>query len=411
MRPRIAVLAGLAVLAALAPASAAQARNITINAAPNPITVGDSMFIYGQVNGARHSNVRVILWHRVAGHPRFSIVQTTRTDANGFYSFTRAPGKVDTNRVWFAQSGVRISRRVREKVIPEVTLNQPATPIITNHPVTFTGTVTPGAPHVGERVLLQVATDNNGNGWKNVDRGPVGPGGSYSIRHNFKTAGSRTLRVVLRADRFNLRGISTPVDIDVQQTQNPNFTIVPSANPIVVGNPVTLQGQLSGANSANQTVTLFAHESSTTYAPVAATMTDGSGKYSFTQTPLHNTVYQVRAGGGRQTAQVFEGVHDFVTITPSATTSVVGSAVTFTGAVAPNKVGHVIYLQRQAPNGGWNTIAVGSVDALSRYSFTHTFGSPGTKVFRTFVPGGPVNDAGASPAVTITVAPPPNATS
>jgi hypothetical protein len=108
---------------------------------------------------------------------------------------------------------------------------------------------------------------------------------------------------------------------------------------------------------------------------------------------------------------VFEGVRDFVTIAPSGTTSMVGGAVTFAGSVAPNKVGHVIYLQRQAPNGGWNTIAVGSVDALSRYSFTHTFGSPGTKVFRAFVPGGPVNDAGASPAVTITVAPPANATS
>ena len=101
----------------------------------------------------------------------------------------------------------------------------------------------------------------------------------------------------------------------------------------------------------------------------------------------------------------------FRSITPSATTSVVGSAVTFTGSVAPSKVGHVIYLQRQAPNGGWNTIAVGTVDPLSRYSFTHTFGSPGTKVFRAFLPGGPVNDAGASPATTITVAPPANATS
>jgi hypothetical protein len=313
--------------------------------------------------------------------------------------------------VWFAQAGLRTSRRVRERVIPEVTLNQPSAPIITNHPVTLTGTVTPGPPHVGERVLLQRETANNGNGWKTIDRGLIGPGGAYTIRHNFKRPASVTVRVVLRADRYNLRGISTPIDLDITQTQNPSFTIDSDANPIVVGNAVTFKGTLAGPNNAGQTVTLFAHESNTAYAPVAATVTDGSGNYSFTQTPIHNTVYQVRAGGGRRTAQVFEGVRDSVSIEASSTTSTVGQSVTFAGSVAPNKVGHVIYLQRQAPNGGWNTIAVGVVQALSRYSFTHTFGSPGTKVFRAFVPGGPVNDAGASPAVTITVAPPPNATS
>jgi hypothetical protein len=412
MRPRFAMLAGLLCVALLAAVpAAAQARRITINAAPNPMTVGDSVFIYGQLNFPKHANRRVVLWHRVAGRPRFTPVQITHSDANGFYSFTRAPGKVETNRNWVATVGRRRSRVVHEKVIPEVTLNQPAPPYLTNHPITFTGKITPGAPHVGERAILQAATGVNGSGWRNIDRGRIGPGGAYSIRHNFRQDGERTLRVIIRADRFNLRGESTPVDIDVQQTQNPQFTLAPSADPIDVGAPVTLTGTLAGPNNAGQPVTLFAHEWNTQYTPVAATITDANGNYSFTQTPIHNTVYQVRAGGGRHTAQVFEGVRDVVTITPSATTSTVGGSVTFTGAVAPNKVGHVIYLQRQGNDGTFHTIAVGTVGALSRYSFTHTFGSPGTKVFRTFVPGGPVNHAGASPAVTITVSPPANATS
>jgi hypothetical protein len=352
-----------------------------------------------------------VLWHRVAGRPRFTPVQITHSDANGFYSFTRAPGKVDTNRNWVATVGRRRSRVVHEKVIPEVTLDQPAPPYLTNHPITFTGKITPGAPHVGERAILQAATGVNGNGWRNIDRGRIGPGGAYSITHNFRQDGERTLRVIVRADRFNLRGESTPIDVDVEQTQNPQFTLAASADPIDVGASVTLTGTLAGPNNAGQPVTLFAHEWNTQYAPVAATITDANGNYSFTQTPIHNTVYQVRAGGGRHTAQVFEGVRDVVTITPSATTSTVGGSVTFTGAVAPNKVGHIIYLQRQGNDGTFHTIAVGTVGALSRYSFTHTFGSPGTKVFRTFVPGGPVNHAGASPAVTITVSPPANATS
>jgi hypothetical protein len=412
MRPRFAMRVGLlaAALVALLPA-AAQARGITINAAPNPATVGDSVFIYGQLNLPSHANRRVVLWHRVAGRPRFTVVQVTHSDANGFYSFTRQPGAVDTNRNWVATVGRRRSRVVHERVIPEVTLDQPAPPYLTNHPITFTGKVTPAAPHVGERVLLQAATGQTGSGWRNIDRGHVGPGGAYSILHNFRQPGERTLRVVLRRDRFNLRGTSTPVDIEVQQTQNQQFTLNTSANPIDAGASTTLSGTLAGPNNAGQTIQLFAHEWNTQYAPVATTLTDANGNYSFTQTPIHNAVYQARAGGGRRTAQVFEGVRDVVTITPSATTSTVGSSVTFTGSVAPSKVGHVIYLQRQGNDGSFHTIAVGTVGALSRYSFTHTFGSPGSKVFRAFVPGGPVNHAGASPAVTITVAPPANATS
>jgi hypothetical protein len=414
MRPRFATRAGLlvgALLLVLVPAASAQARGITINAAPNPVTVGDGVFIYGQLNAPKHANRRVILWHRINGQRRFTVVQRTRTDPNGFYSFTRAPGVVDTNRNWFAQSGRFVSRRVHEKVIPEVTLDQPAPPYQTNHPITFTGKVTPAAPHVGERVLLQVATGDNDTQWRNLDRGPLGADGSYSITHNFRQPGERTLRVVLRADRFNLRGISTPVDVEVQQTQNQAFTINASADPIDAGASVTLSGVLSPPDNAGQTVQLFAHEANGQYAPVATTLTDASGNYSFTQTPIHNTVYQARAGGGRQTAQVFEGVRDVVTIAASATTSTVGGQVTFAGSVSPSKVGHVIYLQRQGNDGAFHTIAVGTVQALSRYSFTHTFGSPGTKVFRAFVPGGPINHAGASPAVTITVAPPANATS
>jgi hypothetical protein len=414
MRPRFAMRAGLlcgALLALAAVPAGAHARGITINAAPNPVTVGDSVFIYGQLNFARHANRRVVLWHRLAGRPRFTPVQITHADANGFYSFTRAPGKVVTNRNWVATVGRRRSRVVHEKVIPEITLNQPATPYITNHPITFTGQVTPGAPHVGERVILQAETGVNGNQWRNIDRGRIGAGGGYSITHNFRQPGERTLRVILRADRFNLRGESTPVDISVEQTQNQHFTINASQQPIQAGASVTLSGTLAAPNNANQTIQLFAHEWNTQYAPVATTMTDANGNYSFTQTPIHNTVYQARAGGNRRTAQVFEGVRDVVTIDASATTSTVGDSVTFTGSVSPIKVGHVIYLQRQGDDGAFHTIAVGTVGALSRYSFTHTFGSPGTKVFRTFVPGGPFNQAGASPAVTITVSPPANATS
>ena len=83
-----------------------------------------------------------------------------------------------------------------------------------------------------------------------------------------------------------------------------------------------------------------------------------------------------------------------------------GSPVTFSGTVAPDKTGHVIYLQRQNANGnGFHTVQVERVQAGSTYSITRRLFEPGTKTFRVFIPGGPFNQGAASGPFTIQVAP------
>ena len=105
----------------------------------------------------------------------------------------------------------------------------------------------------------------------------------------------------------------------------------------------------------------------------------------------------------RLTAQVFVGVADVVTGSASATTSQVGQSVTFTGTVAPDKTGHVIYLEQRGSDGHFHIVKTGSVFSGSTYQFHWTFGTPGTKVFEVLVTGGPDNVAGVSPAATVTV--------
>ena len=109
MRPRFVVLASLlaALVAVSVPAIASAAprhnRGLTINATPNPIIAGDGVLIYGQLRGSDIANKPVVLYHRLATQPRFTIIGVTRTDSHGFYEFTRAEGVVLTNRSWFVR--------------------------------------------------------------------------------------------------------------------------------------------------------------------------------------------------------------------------------------------------------------------------------------------------------------------
>jgi plastocyanin len=406
MSRRSALPAGLvaAVALALVPSGAVAApKSLSINATPNPVVTGDPVTIYGQLAAADISDRRVVLWHRIAGQHQFTPVASTRTTATGFYAFQRAEGVVRTNRNWFVRSARIRSRVVHEKVFAEVVLNPPSGTLLTRRAVLFTGKVTPGAVHRGDRVLLQVQVGPNGDRWRTVGGGRVKVGGNFAVFHRFGTPGSRTVRVVLPRDQYNLRSTSSPTSIDVQQAQNPRFTLVPSTSSITVGGAVTLAGKIAAPNAANQPVTLYAKDATHGYRPVASTMSGTDGSYSFTQTPIYNAIYQARSGARRHSAKVNVGVHDAVTVTPSATNVTVGTRITFVGSVAPPKVGHIIYLQRLGDDGAFHTIAYGRIGPGSQYTLAHTVTSTGTKVFRVLVPGGPFNQRGLSATVTVTV--------
>jgi hypothetical protein len=415
VRVRPVLLVVCAALLALALPTAASAkrhhpphhnRGLTIAATPNPISSGEPVLIYGQLNTPDHAGKQITLWHHISGnrHRRFTIVQRTTTDANGFWSISRAAGVVTTNRSWFATAGHGVhSRTVHERVHATVTLDQPTGALVTATPITFTGSVAPN--HRGQQAILQEQVGNNGDHWRTIDHGRIGPDSKFSIVHRFRQAGDHTLRAVFRGDRRNIRGESTPVSITVEQQQVAGFTIGASATSIDFGQSVTISGTLT--NGANTSVTLFGrNEQGGGFAPLAAGMTDANGSYSFTESPTRNTIYQVRVttNTAQQTAPLFVGVHDVVSIAASATSGSVGGAITFTGTVQPSKVGHVIFLQR-LDGGVWRTVVVGHVGAGSNYALAYVLDSAGSVQFRTLVPGGPVNQRGVSSAVTIAVTP------
>ena len=94
MRLRITVLAcaltacASAAVPSLAGAAPVHNRGLTIHAVPQHIIAGEAVLIYGQLKRADHANQVIRLYHRINPNPGFSLIGTTRTNANGQYEFT-----------------------------------------------------------------------------------------------------------------------------------------------------------------------------------------------------------------------------------------------------------------------------------------------------------------------------------
>jgi len=408
----------LAPTAAGASAIAKQARKhpspsgrcaVNINLAPHQITAGDSIVVFGALRchpASKQAGQTVTLLEHTVGAGGFGAVQTTTTDAGGSYEFTVAAVSSDGN--FFVRSHGAASGRRAVRVAAEVTLNGPPEgTLLTGVPnrVTFTGTVSPA--DAGALVVLQRQNAATGNEWHRIDRGQVAADGSFSIIHTFRVPGDANIRVLVRSQRRNSPSISSVLNYEVSQTENPNLTITASVDPIPYGQSGTISGTVAGG--ANEPVTLDSRTAGQPgFSPVAQGMTDGGGNYTFHgQAPSRSTFYQVTAGG-KHSAVLFEGVKDLLTAGVSQTTIQAGGTVTFFGSVAPDHTGHVIYLERQNASGtGFHVVQIATIGAGSSYSITHTVYDAGTKVFRVEIPGGPENEGAASPPFTIAVTPAP----
>lgn len=432
MRLRFAALASLATALVLAatPAGALAFRHhgprhnhgLTINATPNPIIAGQSVLIYGQLNGPGSANQQIVLYHRVHPNHFFTVISRTRTDSHGFYEFVRPDGLVKTNRDWFTRAptlaGRVHSRTVHERVAALVSLATSAPGADTNTPITFSGEVSDN--HAGEPVYIQEQVGDTGNGWKTIQRARLVPApdgnSSYSVPIRFRTPGDYELRTVFRRDPRNIRAESDAVTVTIQQAQVPDFTINSSPPIIDYGTTATISGTLylpgTTTPEPDVSVTLWGRTAHQPFRTVGLpTTTDTNGDYSFTVDPTFNTIYVVRTTNRppkhRNTATLFEGVRDVVSLMSSSTTPVVGQTVTFSGTVSPDKAGHTVYLEELGVDGNWHVIEASTIRPDSTYSLPWVAGPVGTFQFRTRVPGGPRDVSGVSAAMTETVTLPP----
>lgn len=398
--------------------------NVALNVAPRQITAGDPVIAFGRLNCTRRVNVAgqtVQLFEHVRGTPGYAPAQSTTTDARGFYEMTQ-PG-VQSDSSFYVRSHRAQSARRHVRVAAQVTLAGPpeGTQLFTGRPngVTFTGTVNPA--DAGARVILQRQNAVTGNEWRRIDRGFVAADGTFSIVHTFIVPGDANLRVIVRSHGMNIPSPSNVLTYEISQAQNPQLTISASADPIFFGQSVTIAGVALG--QGNKPVTLLSHTARQHgFAPVAEVTVKAGGEYTFPpQSPVNSTFYEVivpfavcassrhHVGctrGFTKSAVLYEGVKDVLTAAVSQSTIQAGQTLTFTGTVAPDHTGHIVYLERQnVGNGNFHVVEVATVGAGSAYSIAHTVYVPGTKVFRVRIPGGPENEGAASAPFTIQVTP------
>lgn len=413
MRLRLAVAASLTcALAMVAVPGFANAKvahaprhnyGLTINAEPNPIIAGEGVLIYGQLKGPNASGQTIRLYHHIARRPGYSLVGTTQTFFGGYYEFTRAEGIVYTNRDWFVRGpDGSHSRTIHEHVAALVTLNASTTNATTGQQIVFSGHVTPN--HAFQRVLLQEQTGLSGN-WHTLRTALLGPGSSYAVPYRFRTPGERDVRAVLPADARNIRSESDAVSVTIQQKQVAGFTINSSAPIQDYGQPVMITGRLSGTTSPTIVQLWGRPATGGPFTFVNQVATDSNGNYTFTVEPAVNTVYQARTASPpfKHSAELWQGVRDVLTLSPSSSTSTVGGTVTFNGTVAPDKAGQAVYLQRLGQDGYWHSVEESYVSYYSTFQFVWQFGKAGTYQFRARIFSDGRNVGSASLPVTVTV--------
>jgi hypothetical protein len=428
---------------------------ITIRAVPGLIVAGDPVVIFGRLFGRHDENRLVVLYHRALDSPfGFVPVQTTVTGVGGAYEFSRADGRVDTNRRWYVASAGAVSRIVTERVAALVTLSvtgpngqsEPDGSVLgtgNGYVYTFAGNDSPGKP--GAPVLLQRQAAAGGlNNWVTIGRGTLDASGNYSIAHSFvipsSSGGDANVRVLVRADGENIASPSDSFSYEIEQTQNPSLTIVPGSYVIEEGSADTIAGVDAGG--AGQLLTLWSHTAGEHFQAIATTVSGSSGDYSFSVSPIYSSYYRVTssaavagqldtgssgssgvtgpsgntgasgttgttgspARGAVLSSVAFVGVRVVLTVQTTATTINQGQSVTFSGSLTPDETGRNIYLERLNATGtGWHILASGVVEANSQYSFSKSFYEVGTETLRVAIPGSPANQGNATAPIKVTV--------
>ena len=284
------------------------------SADPRIVNSGDSVVLTGMLNcpDGGGSGQTVTVFERIAGVPGgFKNIGTTPTAPGGSYSFTPAP--VITDSTFYTRAARARSANHTVRVAPQVTVaTSPPLPegsqLFTGpaHKVTFKGSVNP--IDRGAEVVLQRETGGSTEEWGTIQRHDfVKADGSFEIIHTFVVPGDANLRAVVRPHRmFDARGVSNVLTFEISQTQNPNLTLEPSADPVNFGSPLTLHGVVKAG--PGQKVILIARSFGSPSTKIGETTSGAGGAFEFKiASEEKNTSYRVLSGTIRS-AILFEGV-------------------------------------------------------------------------------------------------------
>ncbi|HEX4467392.1 MAG TPA: hypothetical protein VH025_09410 [Solirubrobacteraceae bacterium] len=390
--------------------------SVSLSTSQTVLATGQTVEFVGSVQCAETAEAdaqTVTIYAHAAGGAGFAAIGTAVSAADGSFTFAGAP--IESNTTFFAALQSSHSARVRIKVSASVTFNGPpagtALPVRFRHAnaaelaraaTTFTGIVTPHEG--GARVLLERESASVSERWRKIGSATVADDGSYSISHSFKRAGNVKLRVLVKSRGRYLRAASEPLSYVIASRQRPTVTIFASESPLVFGDSVTI----SGDAHPGEALQLLARTRTGAFASVASTDADSGGHYSFeTQSPLQSVRYYVR-GEHDRSAVLLVGVSPAIEAQMSEARLASEGIVTFSGTVAPDHSGDVIYLQREYPSGvGFATVQIATIGSKSMFSIEQLLAGSGSHVYRLLVPADRESLAATSAPFTVEPAQPP----
>jgi hypothetical protein len=287
---------------------------ISAESSADSVTAGETVTISGKLTcpslaEASGQSVTVYQHEIGAASATATVVGTVTTADDGSYQFHSAALKARSRFVLRA-ADTPPSQRVVVLVDAAISLQGPATSgaaltmwnghlARSANIADFSGTVQPQATDTG--VALKVRYGSGA--WHRVAVTHTDAQSSFSFRHRFRYAGAVSVVVVARpgGDR---RTTSAELTYTIVQAQNPALTIgqpatapaalVPTPGQAAIASePTTISGVASAG--PGRTVTLRALASGH-FKPVATTVSDASGAYSFTVDPGETTVYEVTCG-------------------------------------------------------------------------------------------------------------------
>ena len=196
------------------PRAAPLANGLTIYAAPNPLTAGRQLTVFGSLVGVQHGiqrcGIEVVLWRRFPAQHGFSPVPRTVTNTASTYSFVMPAGSVATNRYWMVTARGLTSRTVAQHVRPSVTLASTATFAVAGDAETLSGQLEPG--NAGEVVSLQRRV---GPRWQTVARPRLKRDGTFAVAHTFSTGRTEQWRAMVPSSVHNLAAASATLKIKI----------------------------------------------------------------------------------------------------------------------------------------------------------------------------------------------------
>jgi hypothetical protein len=281
------------------------------------VTAGEAVTISGKLScpapeEVSGQNLTVYQHEFGAASSKATAVGTVTTASDGSYQFQSAGLKARRRFVVLAADAPP-SPRVVIAVDAAITLQGPgpngaALTMWDGHiarsanVADFSGTVQPQT--AGTPVALKVRY--GGGAWHRFAVTHTDAQGRFSLSHRFRYAGTVSVVVVTRpaGDR---RTTSVELSYTIVQAQNPALTIGrPATAPVSL---VPTPGQavatpepttVGGIAQPGCTVTLRALTNGH-FAPVATTVSDAGGAYSFTVDPSKTTIYRVTCGKQRST--------------------------------------------------------------------------------------------------------------